>query len=121
MVSIDDLANEISRQLKQFTDFVEEEVEVAKNEVAGTLMARLVVTSPSSTATQKKYKNGWRIKKVNNKLIVHNKTKYQLTHLLEYGHAKVGGGRVPAQVHIKPAEEEAIETYIDRVQRAIQL
>jgi hypothetical protein len=120
VVSIDNLANEIAKQLRQFTEHVEEEVEVAKNEVAGTLMARLVVTSPTSTRAHKKYKNGWRIKKVNNKLIVHNQTKYQLTHLLEHGHAKVGGGRVPARVHIKPAEEEAIEMYINRVQRAIQ-
>jgi hypothetical protein len=39
-----------------------------------------------------------------------------LPHLLEKGHAKRGGGRVPGRAHIAPAEEEAIEA----IQKAIE-
>jgi hypothetical protein len=52
--------------------------------------------------------------------IIHNKTDYRKTHLLEHGHAKKNGGRVAAQIHIGPAEDRAIVDFIDRVERAIR-
>lgn len=42
---------------------------------------------------------------------------YRLTHLLEKGHAKRGGGRVRAYPHIGPAEQKMIKRYTKGIER----
>lgn len=115
--NINNLANEIARELQRYTRDVKEDVEVVKKEVAKELVSTLKQKSPKDTGD---YAKGWRTKKVGNAQVVHNATDYQLTHLLEHGHAKVSGGRVPAMVHIRPAEEKAVDDFTERVERAIR-
>lgn len=118
MVNINNMASEIARELQRYSNLVEEEVEVSKKEVADELVSTLKASS--NTKKTGRYNKGWRIKRVGNKLVVHNKTDYQLTHLLEHGHAKAGGGRVGARVHIRPAEQTAVRTFLERIERAIR-
>ena len=47
---------------------------------------------------------------------VHNKKHYQLTHLLQNGHASRNGGRVKAYPHIDSAEEKAEKTATDYIE-----
>lgn len=117
MANINDFASEITRELQRYSNLVEEDLEVAKEEVANDFVDELKQKSPKKTGN---YRKGWRKKKDGNAIIVHNALKPQLTHLLEKGHAKVNGGRVPAQAHIAPAEEKAINEFVERVERAIQ-
>lgn len=51
---------------------------------------------------------------------VHNKTDYQLTHLLEDGYAKVNGGRVEGKPHIGPAEQHAEEKLLKKVKVVVR-
>ena len=54
------------------------------------------------------------------KIVVHSKTRYRITHLLENGHAKRGGGRVAAKPHIAPAEKVGEEQLVKEVMRKLR-
>lgn len=116
-IKIDNLAKEIARELAAYTEEIQEEVEKATNKVTRDLVKDLKQTSPVLTGS---YAEGWTRKTFRDSTVVHNRTDYQLTHLLEYGHAKQGGGRVSARVHIRPAEEKAVKTFMDRVEGVIK-
>ncbi|MOA51074.1 hypothetical protein D3C78_1741730 [compost metagenome] len=66
------------------------------------------------------YASSWKRKKTKEGYTIHNEEHYRLTHLLEKGHAKRNGGRVPAQVHIKPVEDQLVEEFEKRVEKAIK-
>ncbi len=53
-------------------------------------------------------------------VVVHSRNRYQLAHLLEFGHAKRGGGRVPGRAHIAPAEEKGIRELEREIQKALE-
>ena len=52
--------------------------------------------------------------------VVHNKNKPQIAHLLEYGHAKRNGGKVDSTPHIRPAEAEYTEEFVEAVKRRLE-
>ena len=54
------------------------------------------------------------------KMVVHSKNRYQLAHLLEYGHAKRNGGRVEGKAHIAPAEQHGIRQLQEEIERALR-
>ena len=62
-----------------------------------------------------KYANGWTYTVETGRLsaqgAIYNKAAPGLPHLLEYGHAKRGGGRVPGKAHIAPVEEKLVEEF----------
>lgn len=115
MTNINNLASEITRQLQRYSNALNSDIERAAEEVADEGVQRLKAGSPKRYG---QYASSWTKKKVGTKWILHNSKHYQLTHLLEKGHAKVGGGRVPAVVHIKPIEEFVIDEFVRKVEEA---
>lgn len=117
VVKVDNLANEIVRQLKLYNSSIEDEIEHIKEEVAQETVKALKLNSPKLT---KKYSKGWKLIRHGKNIVIHNSTNYQLTHLLENGHVNRDGSRTQGNDHIRPAEEQAVKTYLERVERAIQ-
>ena len=83
------------KALEDYKEVTEETVKETVTEVADGARDVAKSGSPSDTG---EYRKGWAVKKTEEKsgklvLTVYNKNKPSLTHLLEKGHAKRGGGR----------------------------
>lgn len=110
-VKVDDMTDVIMKELKQYSEELDEKIKIDIKKVAENAVKQLKATSPKKTGFYARYwshKESVKGRHVS-KRVVYNKYFYQLTHLLENGHAKVNGGRVEGKPHIKPAEEKAIK------------
>ena len=122
-INIDQLAAEIAKGLAEYSQDVVEKVNASSEAVGKAAVKRLKQTSPKRYG---KYAKSWTMKTEPevgqpHKRIVHVKAPhYRLAHLLEYGHAKVGGGRVEGRPHIRPAEEMVIKEFVAEVEEAIK-
>ena len=99
---------EIEKALKNYSADVAEKVKKEVKDAAKNGVKKLKQTSPKKTG---EYAKGWKYKVAyenseNIRVIIYNKNKPQLTHLLENGHAKAKGGRVEGIPHIRPVEKE---------------
>jgi hypothetical protein len=120
-IDIDDLADEIMEGLMEYADLATDTVKQAVKKAGNTVKKEIQATAPSDTG---KYKKSFKVakrKETSNALevTVHSKDRYQLTHLLEKGHAKRGGGRVSAIPHIAPAEEKGIRKLTEEIERGL--
>lgn len=118
-----DISQAIMSELQAYTNELAERVNKSARSCANKLRRTLEETSPEKTGD---YKKGWKVRQVykdqaGSQFVVHNATDYQLTHLLEYGHAIKGGTkRVKAIPHIAPAEEMIIKEFTAKVEKDIQ-
>lgn len=108
------ISAEIARQLERYNLVLQEDIKEITDLVTKELVKELK-TSPRTPRLTSDYAKGWKRTRFKRGWIVHNETDYQLTHLLEKGHAKVGGGRVPAYPHIAPLAEKAIQKFEDKI------
>ena len=120
-VKIDSLSSEVMKELEKYADVTTEKVKKAVQIAGKTVRDEIKASAPSDTG---KYSKSWTVKTVREtsgslELVVHSRNKYQLTHLLEFGHAKRGGGRVSARLHIANAEEKAIKTFEEEIKEVI--
>lgn len=120
-----DLTAELTTMLSEYSNEIAEEVKQACKEVSAEMTDNIKRDSPKRPKLGSHYSKGWRVKveyedSNNIRLRTYNATDYQLTHLLELGHAKKNGGRVEGKPHISTNEEKAKKELIERIERAVQ-
>ena len=124
-VKIDELADAITTALAEYDAEVTVATKKAVEETAEECRQEIANNAPKHSG---KYAKSWR-KKLSyysardSRYTVYS-TRYQLTHLLEYGHEKwvwgyYTGERVDAKPHIRPAEEHASETLIKKIKKEL--
>ncbi len=120
-VKVDGLAGAVEKELDKYAKDTAEKVKEAVEDAADSAVKELRETSPKLTG---RYRRSWRKKITKETSSEEEMTvyagRYQLTHLLENGHAKRGGGRVAGIPHIKPAEEHAIEKLEEKIRKGIE-
>lgn len=119
VVKIDSLTKEIVNALENYTDDITEIVEEVSNKIGKEAVDEIKKTSPKKRGD---YARGWSLKKdklgkSKYSVRIHNKTNYQLTHLLEFGHATRNGKTTKAIPHIRPIEKKYSEKYEQELKR----
>ncbi|WP_205666543.1 HK97 gp10 family phage protein [Aminipila luticellarii] len=120
------LAGEITRGLEKYSKDVVKAVNVSSEKIGKAAVKKLKETSPKRQGKGGgDYAKSWKmttepaVGQPDNRIIHAGKPHYRLTHLLENGHAKAGGGRVAARPHIGKVEEEVIKDFMTEVEEEI--
>lgn len=122
-VSVNNFADAIMKELENYSTEAIRDTKQAVEETAQECLEEISQNAPGDG----KYKKSWKKKQARltateSEITVYS-TKYQLTHLLEYGHEKwlwgnYTGDRVRAFPHIRPAEEKAKQKLVERIKKA---
>ena len=121
-IQISGLADAVMDTLEEYAGLAAEDVKRAVKDAGDVVKDDIRSHAPKDTGD---YAKSWAVKKrkeTSNSLtlVVHSRNRYQLAHLLEFGHAKRGGGRVSAQPHIAAAEAKGMEQLEDEIRKALE-
>lgn len=122
-VSIDQLADAITEAVREYTEDVSAAIERKVDEVADLVLEEVKSNHPY-TDRSGEYTKGFIKTKQDEygrtRRVIWNRKHYRRVHLLEFGHAKRGGGRVPAYPHLRPAYEKYALQLPDEIKRIIK-
>ncbi len=125
-VKPEDLQSVLMKYLENYKEDIDEDVIEVTDAITKQAKEELVKTSPRGKGKrQSPYYKGWAIKLSKRKTgqyhkVIWNKTNYQLTHLLEFGHTTRNGGRTRAIPHIRPIEEKYNVEFVDKLEKKIR-
>lgn len=125
VIPLDRLNTEINAILDEYNEDVSDSVKKTVRSVAQKA-AKAVRAEAKNKFKGSRYSKGWTYKfttltsKVDFQAVVYNKDRYQLAHLLEFGHVSRNGtgrtfGRVSGRPHIQPVEESVNKELYSRI------
>lgn len=119
--SIDQMASVIMEGLTEYADLATEDVKDAVKKAGTQVKKEIQANAPQRTGA---YAKSWKTKNTKEtanslQVTVYSGNRYYLAHLLEFGHAKRGGGRVRAIYHIAPAEENGAKFLEEEIERRL--
>ena len=120
-VSVSELADAVMEGLVEYAELATEDMKAAVKKAGQTVRKEIQAGAPVKTGA---YRKSWAVKTTREtssfmEVTVHSRNRYQLAHLLEFGHAKRGGGRVSGKPHIAPAEE-GIRQLEEEIRKALE-
>lgn len=132
-IKVDQLTKEIEKALTEFVGVTEEACDKGVRETAKDAVQALRDAHPIGSEGQPsgkygpwdEYNKSWKVmqtktdKRYHRKATIHNENHYQLTHLLEKGHALAGGGRAQAFPHIAPVAERCETDLLQNIKKYI--
>lgn len=117
-VTTDTLADSIRDILEEYGDEVKGSLDEITKKIAQKGQ-QAIKNESKSKFNGKRYWKGWKVDlqvgRLGTKATIYNESLPGLPHLLEYGHAKRGGGRVQGTVHIAPVEEQLVNEFEKQV------
>ena len=125
-LKIDSVEVQMAEILDSYSKEVRRATNNSQDKVAKECVQKLKNTSPKKTGS---YAKGWAVKRSKGKsgivdVTVHNKTDYQLTHLLENGHIIRNGkgeyGRYNGVKHISPVADWASDAVPQEIERELE-
>lgn len=126
IIKAENLSSEIFKYLNNYKEDIEDDVIETVDEITKKARDELKNTSPRGIGSRTNpYYRGWSIKLSKKRTgeyhkVIWNKTNYQLTHLLEFGHVTRNGGRTKAIPHIRPVEEKYNVEFVDNLKKRIR-
>lgn len=120
-VKVDQLADEITKAMREYTEDVTEGINNKVDDVADKVLQEVKATAPMQTG---EYEAGF--VKVNKsfpgkrRYVVWNKRYYSLVHLLEFGHVLRSGGRTRAFPHMGPAHDKYVKVLPDEIKTIVK-
>lgn len=132
-VSVNQFEKAINKYLNEYHEDINEDVRNVAKTITNEAKAELISISPKSANdvilkggtvhTAGSYARGWTISTQTSKNVhtkkIWNRTDYQLTHLLEFGHATRNGGRAKAIPHVRPTEQKYLQKFEKELEKEI--